>query len=55
MDDVDLFTASYSIHHMDCEVMMEDGEPWLFTWFYGHPDSDKKNALLEFMENIILT
>ncbi|KAK9221828.1 hypothetical protein WN944_010257 [Citrus x changshan-huyou] len=33
------------IHHIDCDVMMEDGEPWRFTWFYGHPDSAQKRTL----------
>ena len=42
MNDVDFFIVSHSIHHIDCEVMMEDGEPWRFTWFYGHPDSAQK-------------
>lgn len=42
MDDVDLNIVSYSRHHIDCNVIMQDGDSWRFTGFYGYPDSSQR-------------
>ena len=36
---VTLHIQSYSLFHIDAQVIQDDGATWRFTGFYGHPEA----------------
>ena len=38
-DDVDIQVQSYSLSHIDAQVVQEDGVRWRVTGFYGNPET----------------
>jgi hypothetical protein len=38
-DSVTVHVQSYSLFHIDVSVFQDEGVPWRFTGFYGHPET----------------